>query len=275
MRIYRDHRFAPSSPTRRNADPRLDTLALLLILIDLVLLAMFAGKSAQAHVAGASPKHLILYMSLFSIVPSLVGIALWAYMRGRTYIFALPLLGMSVILFPGLNYTCASYLARPLLPYTQIEYATRRTYTLGSTPTTVHVYTGSREAVSTLVQILKDPNSSDREKAIVDVGILGPVAAEAAPVLSEIMRERDRELSYQASQSLVKIGEPGIDALIEALQAEQDRVRLVAIVALQNAGPAGKRAIPELEKMWSKSDPAMRSQIDIAVTNLRRSRNNS
>jgi len=95
-------------------------------------------------------------------------------------------------------------------------------------------------------------------------------AAEAVPALSEILRERDRDVSYEASQSLVKIGGAGIDALIQALSAEEDRVRLTAILALQNAGAAGRPAIPQLEKMWSKQDPAMRSQIDLAVSNLRR-----
>jgi hypothetical protein len=274
MRIYRADRFAPPSKTgRRQVDPRLDTVALLLILIDLILLGIFAWKTAHALAAGSPPHRLMIQMAFISAIPSLVGLGLFGYMRGRAYIFALPLLAMSVVLLPGLNYACASYLARPFLPYTQIEYATRRTYTVGSTPVMLHVYPGSRDAVAPLVRILQDPQSPSRNAAVIDAGIVGPAAAEAVPLLSQILRERNRELSYQAGQSLVKIGGPGIDALIEALKADQDRVRLVAIVALQNAGAAGKPAIPELEKMWSKADPAMRSQIDIAVTNLRRTRN--
>lgn len=276
MRIYRGDRFAPPSKSgRRQVDPRLDTLALLLILIDVLLLGLFAWKSALALAAGASSHRLIVYMSLISILPSLGGLALWGYMRGRTYIFALPLLAMSVMVLPGLNYACASYLAKPLLPFAQIEYATRRSYAIGATPVTLHIYPGSRDAVAPLVRILQDPQSPDRASAVVNAGIVGPVAAEVVPALSQILRERDRELSYQAGQALVKMGAPGIDALIEALKADQDRVRLVAIVALQNAGAAGKPAIPELEKMWSKADPAMRSQIDFAVLNLRRSRDRS
>jgi hypothetical protein len=276
MRIYRGDRFAQSSRSpRRQADPRLDTLALFLILIDIILIGLFAWKSAHALAAGSPPNRLILYMSMASIFPSLLGLGLWGYMRGRVYVFALPLLAMSVMLLPGLNYVCASYVARPLVPYMQIEYATRRTYTIGSTPVTLHIYEGSRDAVAPLVQILQDPQSPYRSKAVMDVGLVGPSAAEAVPSLNQILRERDRELSYQAGQSLVKIGGAGIDALIDALKADQDRIRLVAIVALQNAGPAGKPAIPELEKMWSKADPAMRSQIDIAVTNLRRTRDRS
>jgi len=73
----------------------------------------------------------------------------------------------------------------------------------------------------------------------------------------------------------MKIGGAGIDALIQALSADEDRIRLTAIVALQNAGTAGRPAIPELEKRWSKEDPAIRSQIDIAISNLRRQRDRS
>ena len=181
----------------------------------------------------------------------------------------------SVTEFPGIQYVCASFVAKPLLPYAQMEYATRRTYTVGKTPVTLHVYPGSRDAVASLVHLLQDADSPYRTAAVMDVGVIGPPAAEAVPYLAQIMRERDRGVSYAASQSLVKIGGAGIDALIQALLAEEDRVRLVAIVALQNAGPAGRPAIPELEKRWSKEDPAIRSQIDIAVTNLRRQRDRS
>jgi HEAT repeat protein len=194
-------------------------------------------------------------------------------MRGKVYIFALPLLFASVMTFPGIQYACASVAAKHVLPYAQMEYATRRSYTVGKTPVTLHVYPGSRDAVAPLVQILKDVDSPHRNEAVTDVGIIGPPAAEAVPYLSQILRDRSRDLSYRASQSLVKIGGAGIDALIQALSADEDRVRLVAIVALQNAGTAGRAAIPELEKRWSKEDPSIRSQIDIAISNLRRTRN--
>src|SRR4051794_7916206 len=109
MRIYRADRFAPPSKSARSkVDPRLDTVALALILIDLVVLAMFALKSAQALPAGGSPNRLIVTMSLFSVIPSLGGLGLWWYMRGKAFIFTFPLLVMSMMLLPGLNYSCAS-----------------------------------------------------------------------------------------------------------------------------------------------------------------------
>ena len=118
MRIYRGNRFAPPSKTsRKQVDPRFDTFALLLILIDLVLLAVFAWKAARLEAAAGAPNSVILSMSLLSAVPSLVGLGLWYAMRGRVYIFSLPLLAMSLLMFPGLNYLCSSILARPLLPY--------------------------------------------------------------------------------------------------------------------------------------------------------------
>jgi hypothetical protein len=276
MKIYRADRFAPPSRSaRKQVDPRLDTFALALILVDLLLLGAFAWKIAHLQAAASSPNKLMVYMALATAVPSLVGLGLWWLMRGKLYLFALPLLAMSVIMLPGLNYACAAFVARPLLPYTQIEFATRRTYTVGSTPVTLHLYPGSRDAITPLVRILQDRDSPYRRAALIDVAIVGPAAAEAVPALTQIMRERDRDLSYQASQALVKIGGTGIDALIEALKADEDRVRFIAVVALQNAGAAGKPAIPELEKMWAKETPAMRGQIDIAVTNLRRAKDRS
>jgi hypothetical protein len=253
----------------------MDTFALMLIVLDLCLLGLFAWKDARVEAAAGSPNRLILHMTLFSVIPSVLGLSMAWSMRGKVYIFALPLLFASVMTFPGLQYACASIVAKHFLPYAQMEYATRHTYTVGKTPVTLHVYPGSRDAVAPLVHILQDADSPYRNAAVADVGVIGPLAAEAVPYLAQIMHDRDRGVSYAASQSLVKIGGAGIDALIQALSADEDRIRLTAIVALQNAGPAGRAAIPELEKRWSKEDPAIRSQIDIAITNLRRQRDRS
>src|SRR6266480_2597766 len=160
MPMYRADRFAPSSSTSgRQVDPRLDTWALLLIVLDLCLLGLFAWKEARVEAAAGSPNRLILYMTLLSTLPSVVGLSLAWFMRGKVYLFALPLLFASVMTFPGLNYACASIVATHWLPYAQMEYATRRTYTVGKTPVTLHVYPGSRDAVAPLVHILQDPDS--------------------------------------------------------------------------------------------------------------------
>src|SRR4051812_26034382 len=122
MPIYRAHRFAPPSRTSgRQVDPRLDTLALMLILLDLFLLGIFAWKVARVEAAAGSPNHLILYMALLSTAPSLLGLSLAWYMRGKVYIFAFPLLFASMMTFPGLQYACASMVAKRFLPYAQME----------------------------------------------------------------------------------------------------------------------------------------------------------
>ena len=118
-------------------DPRLDTFALMLIVLDLCLLGLFAWKEARVEAAAGSPSHLILYMTLLSTIPSVAGLSLAWFMRGKVYLFALPLLFVSVMVFPGVNYACASVVAKHLLPYAEMEYVTRRTYTIGTTPVVV------------------------------------------------------------------------------------------------------------------------------------------
>src|SRR5882762_1709201 len=109
MRIYRAHRFAQTSRTSGGqVDPRLDTFALMLIVLDLCLLGLFACKVARVEAAAGSSNRLILYMSLLSAIPSVVGLSLAWFMRGKVYIFAIPLLFVSVMTFPGLQYACAS-----------------------------------------------------------------------------------------------------------------------------------------------------------------------
>src|SRR6266513_1797252 len=111
--MYRSHRFAPPSKTSgRQVDPRLDTLALLLNVLDLGLLGLFAWKEARLEAATGSPNRLILYMTLLSTLPSVAGLSLAWFMRGKVYLFALPLLFASVMTFPGLNYACASIVAK-------------------------------------------------------------------------------------------------------------------------------------------------------------------
>ena len=265
--MYRAHRYGPTSKSSsRQFDPRLDCLALLLIIFDSSLLGYFAWKVAQVEAASGSINRVIIYLTLICTLPSLLGMALAWYMRGKPYFFALPLFFVSVMVSPGINYACASLGAKHLLIYTQMEYQSRRIYG----PVTVHVYPGAKEAVEPLVRILQDHDSKYRRDVVVDLGVIGPAAAEAVPNLLQVLRERNREVSYQAGQSLVKIGGTGIDALVQALQDDEDRIRLTAVVALQNAGPAGLPAIPALEKNWSHEDPTVRYQIDLAVQNIRR-----
>src|SRR5260221_14295594 len=105
MALYRGHRFAPPSKTARGkVDPQVDTFALLLIMVELILLGLFALESAKGQAAGVSPNRLILRMTMFSAIPSLLGFGLWGTMRGKAYIFALPLFCMSFLVLPGLNY---------------------------------------------------------------------------------------------------------------------------------------------------------------------------
>jgi HEAT repeat protein len=58
------------------------------------------------------------------------------------------------------------------------------------------------EALPVLIELLQVPESDVRFIAIEGLGSLGPAAADAVPSLFRVLKSEDRELQYQAWQSL-------------------------------------------------------------------------
>jgi len=92
------------------------------------------------------------------------------------------------------------------------------------------------------------------DAAAVVLGKIGPAAKEAVPALIRKLRDRDRDVVVAAAEALVKIGKPAIPALIKVVQSERlDEIeRIYAARALGNVGPAAKKAIPILIKVFEE-----------------------
>jgi hypothetical protein len=69
---------------------------------------------------------------------------------------------------------------------------------------------------------------------------------------------QDWTLQETAADSLARIGEPAVPALIVSLSAEDKTVRLNAARALARIGPAAKLAVPGLAKALNDPDPPVR-----------------
>ncbi len=116
--------------------------------------------------------------------------------------------------------------------------------------------------VSLLIQALKDPDTGVRGMAAWVLGEIGPKAEDAAPVLTEMLSNRDGWVRSMAAPSLVKIlgrkATAAVPDLIEGLQDEDEETRRDSLVALRMLGPAAKEAAPEIVQTLRGNNGSLR-----------------
>lgn len=110
------------------------------------------------------------------------------------------------------------------------------------------------------LQRARKPDS--RLNAIMSLGEIGPEARCAIPALLEQSRSGDLMTAMRAIEALVKIdpksAEPRIPALLDwTTPGHKSRVRLTAMAALRDLGPAAKAAVPALLKLADEDDLAI------------------
>jgi HEAT repeat protein len=88
-------------------------------------------------------------------------------------------------------------------------------------------------AVPALIEVLKDKDASARLAAASALGKLGPAAKDAAPVLTQALKENNLP-AHVVAQVLRKIGQP---AATEALKGSDAATRALAAAALGKPGP--------------------------------------
>jgi HEAT repeat protein len=116
-------------------------------------------------------------------------------------------------------------------------------------------------AVPALLKLLKDEHSEVRGDAAEAVGRIGGGAEPAAAIaaLRELLLREDRFTGIHCAWALTELGEPGIAALIEALDSGKTQARRDVVIVLQDVGPAGKSAVPALIKALEHEDARIRS----------------
>jgi HEAT repeat protein len=154
-------------------------------------------------------------------------------------------------------------------------------------------------AVPGLMEVLKEGDAAVQANAMQALGLIGPAAKAAVPILAEGLTETTNEgLAEQAAQALGRIGEPAVPVLrrvlengppqraamaaraivhvgptarevepllIKQLQAAKDeRAEVVFIEALVGLGPAAKDAVPALIEA-AKAHPHKAPEIHVLV----------
>ena len=131
----------------------------------------------------------------------------------------------------------------------------------------------SQPAVPALVALLTDKDSNVRRAAIdALVGIhLGQ--KELIPIMKQALEVSDMDPSIvvPALNALADSGDAGMQVLIGELQNE--KVRYWACLALAEAGPKAKAAVPDLSKLLQHSDPEIRMRAALTLGDIGPTRN--
>jgi HEAT repeat protein len=97
--------------------------------------------------------------------------------------------------------------------------------------------------------------------AAMALGKLGPSTAPAVPLLTELLRDPDREVCWAGAVALGDLG-PGaafaVPELIELLRDERGHVRWTEAEVLGELGPVAASAVPELIKLLRDKEWPMR-----------------
>ncbi|MCH8155844.1 MAG: HEAT repeat domain-containing protein [Proteobacteria bacterium] len=117
----------------------------------------------------------------------------------------------------------------------------------------------ARDAVPGLIAALDSKWREVRWAAARALAAVGPGAAEAVPALAKALRDRETGVSQTAARALGAIGAAAVPALVAALDDPDQFVRVRAISALADMGPAGQGAIQALQRTAETDDkPSVR-----------------
>ncbi|MEM9906226.1 MAG: HEAT repeat domain-containing protein [Cyanobacteria bacterium P01_D01_bin.44] len=104
--------------------------------------------------------------------------------------------------------------------------------------------------VPDLLEALKSRNATVQHNAVKALGLLGPDAAEAAPLLARLMPSSDQALQADVFKALANMGKPAVPVLITAL--DDPSLRGIAAISLGNIGPDAEAAVPALLEIFER-----------------------
>lgn len=111
--------------------------------------------------------------------------------------------------------------------------------------------TDAKEAIPHLARMLKNPVNQASMNALARIG------AEAIPPLIEAMGDKNAQVSFQAAQTLGKMGPPAVASLLKVLD-DPRKFRWGAAMSLGLIGPEAKSAVPALVKALGDKEGALK-----------------
>lgn len=135
----------------------------------------------------------------------------------------------------------------------------------------------SKQASEALVPLLAAVHPQMLASLDWAVGLLGPRAAEAIPLLKQQLRDfagsehRNLEIRYHAAWALARVdylGGEATPALIGRLEDEDSDVRAMAAENLGYIGKGAAQAVPALERMKDDAHPIVRARVDWALQRI-------
>jgi HEAT repeat protein len=128
------------------------------------------------------------------------------------------------------------------------------------------------EDIATLIEKLRHVTAADDPgEAFGRVTRLGSAAADAVPVLAELLPKLDASQARAALEAIAAMGpaaKDAIPAVLKRLADESDEWRIPAALCLGEIGPAAKSAVPALKKLLTEPNPDLRLAALAAVARI-------
>jgi HEAT repeat protein len=130
----------------------------------------------------------------------------------------------------------------------------------------------AREGLEPLIRTLRDAEAdpADRLGAAVLLGFVGTEVA-VEPLVQAVLDESGTAgplLKWEAGESLRRISDTAVPALIESLTHYSADIRKIAAFALGVIGPAARPAVPELRRLLKDPRPALRKRAAQALAEI-------
>jgi HEAT repeat protein len=126
------------------------------------------------------------------------------------------------------------------------------------------------KGVPHLIAGMKDKNEGVRMTAVQWIQNIGPAAKSASPTLRELLKsDPNQNVRNYAMWALVRSDpEAAIPVIMDDLKDKSANKRQIAIQALNNLGPAARKAMPQVVEALKDSDPSVRQQAVWALGNM-------
>ncbi len=117
------------------------------------------------------------------------------------------------------------------------------------------------EALDELIRSMEDKNAWFRCRIAETLGLFGPAAGQAVPILMKALRDHDLCIQKKAGESLGKIGEESVGPLLEALKSTNPVIRKGAAKALEfMSSDVQQRAVRSLVPAFKGQDEYARGE---------------